>query len=157
MQIWSAAKSSLSYRLSRLISRISAPRRPNKRWIIATVLTTVAILMTIAVLNGEQPREDENRMCFANSSGVSQTFSTMHNAFDPRGPFFQSMGTNGRSCSTCHQPSDGMSIAPASIQQRFRYTRGQDPLFRTVDGSNCNHNIDVSTPVKARRPPTAYC
>jgi hypothetical protein len=24
-------------------------------------------------------------------------------------------------------------------------TRGQDPIFRTVDGSNCNHNIDVST------------
>lgn len=145
MQIWSAAKSSLSNRLSRLFSKISAPRRPNKRWIIATVLTTVVLLMTIAALNGEQRREDENRMYFANPAGISQTFSTMRNAFDPRGPFFKSMGTNGRSCSTCHQPSDGMSIAPASIQQRFRYTRGRDPLFRTVDGSNCNHNIDVST------------
>ena len=24
-------------------------------------------------------------------------------------------------------------------------TRGRDPIFRTVDGSNCNHSIDVST------------
>src|SRR5712672_1845180 len=55
------------------------------------------------------------------------------------------MGTNGRSCATCHQPSDAMSVAAANIQQRFDQTQGMDPIFRTVDGSNCNHSIDVST------------
>jgi hypothetical protein len=28
---------------------------------------------------------------------------------------------------------------------RFLLTGGTDPIFRTVDGSNCDHNIDVST------------
>jgi len=38
-----------------------------------------------------------------------------------------------------------MSVAAANVQQRFSLTQGQDPIFRTVDGSNCNHSIDVST------------
>jgi hypothetical protein len=38
-----------------------------------------------------------------------------------------------------------MSVAAANIQQRFVLTQGLDPIFRTNDGSNCNHSIDVST------------
>ena len=64
---------------------------------------------------------------------------------DLTGPFFQSLGTNGRACATCHQPSDGMSVSAANVELRFLLTQGTDPIFRTVDGSNCNHNIDVST------------
>jgi len=52
-------------------------------------------------------------------------------------PFFQPMGTNGRSCVTCHQPSDAFSITPPHLQQRFNATRGSDPVFRPVDGANC--------------------
>jgi hypothetical protein len=33
---------------------------------------------------------------------------------------------------------------------RFLLTQGTDPIFRTNDGSNCDHNIDTST-VQARR------
>ena len=38
-----------------------------------------------------------------------------------------------------------MSLSAANVQQRFVLTQGQDPIFRTVDGSNCDHRIDVST------------
>jgi hypothetical protein len=38
-----------------------------------------------------------------------------------------------------------MSVSAAHVQQRFDTTQGLDPIFRTVDGSNCNHDIDVST------------
>src|SRR5258706_11724185 len=38
-----------------------------------------------------------------------------------------------------------MCVSGANIQQRFLQTQGQDPIFRTIDGSNCNHDIDVST------------
>ncbi|PYT68853.1 MAG: hypothetical protein DMG39_20040 [Acidobacteria bacterium] len=38
-----------------------------------------------------------------------------------------------------------MSVAAANVQQRFVATHGLDPISRTVDGSNCNHSIDVST------------
>src|SRR5207249_4358279 len=60
-------------------------------------------------------------------------------------PFFQSLGSNGRSCATCHQPSDGMSVPAAHIQARFDASQGLEPIFRTNDGSNCNHNIDTTT------------
>jgi hypothetical protein len=86
-----------------------------------------------------------NGMMFPNPGGASQTYSMTGDRIDMTGPFFQSMGTNGRSCGTCHQPGDGMSVSAASIEERFVHTAGRDPIFRTVDGSNCDHNIDVST------------
>jgi len=86
---------------------------------------------------------------FPNPSGASSTYSTS-GKIDLTGPFFQSMGSNGRSCGSCHQPSDGMSVSAAHIQERFDRSEGLDPIFRTVDGSNCNHDIDVSA-VEGRR------
>jgi hypothetical protein len=52
-------------------------------------------------------------------------------------PFFQDMGSNGRRCVTCHQPTDAWSITPTHIQSRFESTQGTDPIFRLVDGANC--------------------
>lgn len=86
---------------------------------------------------------------FPNPSGASSTYSTS-GMIDLTGPFFQSMGSNGRSCGSCHQPSDGMSVSAVHIQERFDRSEGLDPIFRTVDGSNCNHAIDVST-INGRR------
>jgi cytochrome c peroxidase len=59
-------------------------------------------------------------------------------------PFFQDLGTNGRRCVTCHQPSDAFSITPPHIRERFEATQGTDPIFRPVDGANCPL-ADVST------------
>jgi cytochrome c peroxidase len=55
-------------------------------------------------------------------------------------PFFQSLGTNGRSCATCHQPPSGMSISLANIQARYTATGGRDPLFAPIDGATCPSN-----------------
>lgn len=52
-------------------------------------------------------------------------------------PFFQSLGTNGRACVTCHQPADAMSLSVNSIRERWEATAGADPLFDTFDGANC--------------------
>ena len=59
-------------------------------------------------------------------------------------PFFRDMGTNGRRCVTCHEPSDAFSITPAHIRERFETTQGTDPLFRPVDGATCP-TANVST------------
>ncbi|MGC2766720.1 MAG: hypothetical protein WB607_14535 [Candidatus Acidiferrum sp.] len=64
-------------------------------------------------------------------------------------PFFLNMGTNGRSCVTCHQPSDAFSITPPHLQQRFYATDGTDPVFRPVDGTTCP-TADVSSVEKRR-------
>ena len=81
---------------------------------------------------------------FQDSTGHLETFNTTGKV-DLTGPFFQSLGTNGRSCATCHQPSDAWSVSAAHIAERFEDTHGLDPIFRPNDGSNCDHSIDVST------------
>jgi hypothetical protein len=85
---------------------------------------------------------------FPNGSGVARTYSA-DGALDTANPFFQSLGTNGRACVTCHHPSTGWSITPELAQARFEATGGLDPLFRTNDGTN-TPAADMST-VEARR------
>jgi hypothetical protein len=89
-----------------------------------------------------------NLLPFPNPGGFAATYSA-DGSIDLTGPFFQSLGTNGRSCGTCHQASDGWTVTPGHIRARFDATDGTDPIFRTNDGSN-SPNADVST-VRARR------
>ena len=123
----------------------------HKRAVTVAVLAAVAILIAFQGASGQQGPFARmfsfipNGVFFSNPNGASQTYSTNDGGIDLTGPFFQSLGTNGRACGTCHQPSDGMSVSAANVQLRFLLTQGMDPIFRTVDGSNCNHNIDVST------------
>ena len=51
--------------------------------------------------------------------------------------FFQNLGTNGRTCFSCHQPQDGWTISAASASARFEASAGDDPIFRLVDGATC--------------------
>ena len=94
-------------------------------------------------------------MSFTNASGQSSTFNP-RGILDPDNPFFQDLGTNGRSCVTCHQPAQGWTITPAELRDRFDRTDGLDPIFRTNDGSNCE-GADVSTVAQRRRAPSACC
>jgi hypothetical protein len=112
------------------------------------LLAAVALILPVVALHGEGPFLP-NWIQFPNDNGTSTTYST-DGGVDLTNPFFQSLGTNGRSCGTCHQPGDGMSVSASHAQDRFELTRGMDPLFRTVDGSNCDHDVDVST-LKGRR------
>jgi hypothetical protein len=82
---------------------------------------------------------------FPNSAGVLETYNAGGKAIDLTGPFFQSLGTNGRSCGSCHRPAQGWSTSADEVKARFEATQGLDPIFRTVDGSVCDHNIDTST------------
>lgn len=68
--------------------------------------------------------------------GVVGTYN-MAGATDLRNPFFRSLGTNGRSCSTCHVMGEAMSFTPAHAREAYDATRGMDPLFAPVDGANC--------------------
>jgi hypothetical protein len=52
-------------------------------------------------------------------------------------PFFEPLGINGRACVTCHQPANAMGLAAATARERWDATKGKDPLFAAVDGSNC--------------------
>jgi cytochrome c peroxidase len=52
-------------------------------------------------------------------------------------PFFTPLGSNGRACVTCHQPTSAMSLSVDLIRTRWAETEGKDPLFAAIDGSNC--------------------
>jgi len=86
-----------------------------------------------------------NLFPFPNGSGLLETYNTANQPISLTGPFFQSLGTNGRTCASCHLPAQGWSISADEVKLRFLLTQGHDPIFRTVDGSNCDHNIDTST------------
>lgn len=73
---------------------------------------------------------------FPDPKGIFEDLSTS-GRIDHRGAFFQSLGTNGRSCATCHIPDQGFSLSAAAASRTYRATRGQDPLFVPVDGANC--------------------
>ncbi len=145
MQPFTAQQSSSTRCLSQLFTKGLQLTRRYRLHAFSAGFLAVATLVAIAALNGQQVTFIPNGTFFANPGGASETHSTTGGGIDLTGPFFQSLGTNGRSCGTCHQPSDGMSVSAAHVQQRFSLTQGQDPVFRTVDGSNCNHSIDVST------------
>ena len=78
-----------------------------------------------------------------NDSGVAVTISTA-GSIDRRNPFFSVLGTNGRSCATCHQAAEGWTVTPRGIRERFDASRGTDPIFRLNDGAT-SPLADVST------------
>jgi len=84
----------------------------------------------------------------ADATGLVRTF-TPSGSVDTGNPFFQSLGSNGRSCSSCHRAENAWSISPGDLQIRFLRSGGTDPVFRSVDGANAP-NADVKT-ITAKR------
>jgi hypothetical protein len=74
---------------------------------------------------------------YANEHGVIRTLLNYGPMKTKGHPFFEPIGTNGRACVTCHQPSDGMSLSTKTAAERWEKTGGKDPLFAAIDGSNC--------------------
>jgi cytochrome c peroxidase len=114
-------------------------------------ILSALLLGTATVVAAEHgpPTFLPNLFPFPNPHGVLKTFNES-GKLDLTGPFFQSLGTNGRSCASCHQASDAWSVSAVNVAKRFEQTHGLDPIFRTNDGSNCDHNIDTTT-VDGRR------
>lgn len=50
--------------------------------------------------------------------------------------FFSKLGSNGRTCSTCHLKQEAWTFTPRHAQQ-LAITNPSDPLFAPVDGSDC--------------------
>ena len=69
-------------------------------------------------------------------TGQVATLSTA-GSIDLGNPFFQRLGTNGRTCGTCHLQGSGWGLSAAAVQAAFAASGGADPLFAPVDGANC--------------------
>jgi cytochrome c peroxidase len=86
----------------------------------------------------------------ADPSGGVATYQPGAVTLTAGNPFFQNLGTNGRTCFTCHQPQNGWTVSAASVQQRFAASGGSDPIFRLVDGATCPTD-KVTSPADKRR------
>jgi cytochrome c peroxidase len=80
----------------------------------------------------------------ADPSGIISTYQPSGDTQTSSNAFFQNLGTNGRTCFTCHQPQTGWTVSAQSVQARFNSSLGTDPIFRLVDGATCPTD-DVSS------------
>jgi hypothetical protein len=106
------------------------------------LLFFTAAALTATIANAQSL---PNLLPLLDPSGFVETYNINKTSLDLSGAFFKSLGTNGRSCASCHLPTEGWGISAAEVQLRFLLTQGNDPIFRTNDGSNCDHNINTST------------
>jgi len=77
-----------------------------------------------------------NLQPFRDATGYVATYN-INGDMDLRNAFFQPLGSNGRTCATCHQMDQAMSLEVTHIRQRYNQSGGKDPLFAAVDGANC--------------------
>lgn len=112
-------------------------------------LSVVALLATLAVpactrddpaplSSGPALQADRsgNQFLMDDPSGQVATVST-NGSIDLSNPFFQKLGTNGRTCASCHLQGSGFGLSAAAARTVFAATGGTDPLFAAVDGANC--------------------
>ena len=119
---------------------------PAPSWACAALAIAIGIVASAspAIAAGARRANSGGRRAKAGHSRASSTTERARfvrillngGPLETRGhPFFEPVGANGRACVTCHQPSDGMSLAARTASQRWEATGGRDPLFAAYDGS----------------------
>jgi hypothetical protein len=111
------------------------PRRP--RFVLLLAWFALASVATAVVIPSLFP--------FRDPTGLVSTYNTA-GPINEKNPFFQSLGTNGRSCASCHLASDAFGLGVSSVQAIFKKSGGQDPLFASVDGANCPNATPPGNP-----------
>ena len=112
------------------------------------VLSFLSAVVAAAATQGQIPRPRtewfaagsgvvlSRELAFENSSGRLGVLNADGPIATKGHPFFEALGPNGRACVTCHQPSNAMSLSLEAIRERWRVTKGKDPLFAAIDGSD---------------------
>ncbi len=120
---------------------IAGKRRRTRRLLPVVAMVCTALMCLSAAI--EAGSQGPNPTYSIDRTGVLSTYRT-DGGIDLANPFFQSLGTNGRSCGSCHVAEDGWTVMPRHIQARFFLSGGKDPIFRPVDGAVCP-SADVSS------------
>ena len=91
------------------------------------------LLLALVVVPRRSARADDDFQVTRDPTGALASVST--NAFDTGGTngFFANVGSNGRTCGTCHVVEDGWTFTPTHAQA----LASSDPLFTPNDGSDC--------------------
>jgi cytochrome c peroxidase len=110
------------------ISRVRPASGGRKKWLLVLGLLAIGGAVSAASI--------PNLFPFLDPTGLVST-ENVNGRIDENNAFFQSLGTNGRSCATCHIAGDAFGLSATDVQFRYLGTRGRDPLFASVDGANC--------------------
>lgn len=102
------------------------------KWDVASFIWLTAILGIVASLGTGNALAHP----ILDSNGEIETV-TSNPKLDTDNAFFQNLGTNGRTCGTCHVQRNAFGLNAAEARARFVRTGGSDPLFASVDGANC--------------------
>src|SRR6202140_1401795 len=70
-------------------------------------------------------------------TGAVATFQPNGATFTANNAFFQNLGTNGRTCFSCHQPQDGWGVSAADVAASFAASGGTGPNFPLGRGGTC--------------------
>src|SRR5512141_1831603 len=119
----------------RISKRVAS--RAAASWLIATLLLAAPAIAWIATSENKHDFLEP----FVNPTGAAQTFSTAGH-IDADNPFFQALGTGGRTGCAGDRAESGGTITPAGVRGRFEAAAGLDPILRTNDGSS-SPNADV--------------
>lgn len=96
------------------------------------VPVAVTIIAFPVFLFAQAANGDSSQLTF-DSSGALGTVSTNGFSAGNTNGFFADLGTNGRTCNTCHVEEEAWTFTP----QQARTLAPNDPLFAPVDGSDC--------------------
>jgi cytochrome c peroxidase len=96
--------------------------------------------------NSDDPvsASSDNLLAAKNDYGTAETFQVT-GAVDSTNPFFQQLGTNPRTCATCHAAAQGWTMTSDANKLLFNRTVGQAPLFNPVD-EGARPDEDISSP-----------
>ncbi|HEX7129459.1 MAG TPA: hypothetical protein VF217_05235 [Rhodanobacteraceae bacterium] len=124
-----------------------SPRRPLRRTRITAAVLLLAVFSAAPAQSPRpllmHPQPAGGMLVTPDPSGMLET-ATPSGRIDTSNPFFKSLGSNGRTCNSCHRQAEGWTITPAEVRQRFNATNGLDPIFALVDGAD-SPQADVST------------
>ena len=102
----------------------------------AAATTALLIVLTIPVdrrASGDEGGASDTSLVTRDRAGALATVSAYGVNADTSDGFAANLGTNGRSCASCHVAEDAWSFTP----QHARSLASDDPLFSPNDGSDC--------------------
>src|SRR5690242_5060991 len=93
----------------------------NTRWQLDAMIHLQRMRAFRDVDTGAQstPAAIPQRAMDADPSGIISTYQPNGDTQTSSNAFFQNLGTNGRTCFTCHQTQNGWSVSAQNVQDRF--------------------------------------
>ena len=106
-------------------------------WLSAAWQNALQAPLLTNIVSGYVPAVLPQTTTTLDTSGETSTYFPAGPVTTGGNPFFSQLGTNGRTCFSCHQPQNNWSTTPTTIQSTYLATQGKDPVFAPVDGSDC--------------------